>query len=111
MRGPQLTHWVNLDGDTVCHLQCAIEEQRRLRKEVARLREALACAHCETAEIARLQERLRYEEERNEANVALADREIARLRQAIWDWYDSLHGSPDETAAEAVLCDIALEGE
>jgi len=67
MREQQLTHWVNIDGDTVCHLECAIEEQRRLRKEVA------------------------------------------RLRQAIWDWYDSPFGSLEETAAQAALCDIARE--
>jgi len=66
---------------------------------------------CAIAEIARLQERLRYEEERNEANVALADREITRLREAIKRWVDADPSSADYYTAEALLCEIAREGE
>jgi CRISPR/Cas system CSM-associated protein Csm2 small subunit len=43
------------------------------------------CKECQARqeEIERLREQVQYEQERNQGNVALADREITRLREAI----------------------------
>lgn len=64
-----------------------------LRKEIARLNAELEPAlavidgqiktiHEQGREIARLQEQVQYEQERNEGNVLLMERENARLREA-----------------------------